>query len=412
MHIFAREPIFNPDKTVFAYQFIYRTGIQGSFPIGLNEYLEEENSPGLNVDDLLQVNKTIINVLPDLLDEFINTFTSKDVVIELSEMHQEPSDGFLNLLKEAKSRGFQLLINIEQSQWQAVLNIANYVKVNIVDNSPSEVCQLQEKLQQQSNKIELIATKVHTMFQFEQCKSLDVDYIQGFFFLDSKRDDNKQLPSNKLAYLQLMSEIAKPELDINALEGIFQKDPTLSFLLIKFINNPLVNKSHKISSIRHAINYLGEVMLRRFVAIVSLAGLNCDQAQELLNLSLSRAKFCELVDAKIYDATDAMSAFLVGLFSLIDIILNKPIEELLVSIGLDENIFQALTKNEGAYADILACSKAIESGDWLVFFELAKQMEVTREELFEAHRQAVRWQYQMLTAITPLFPVTQVRKNK
>lgn len=411
MYIFAREPVFNADKTVYAYQFIYKNGMQGSFPIGLNDLNDDdEHKQGLSIDELLQVNKTIVNLQPDLLDDFITKFASNEVIIEISELYQKPNPEYLSLLKKMKTLKFAFLLHEHQLHWPELVDLADYLKVSIEKKPATELTTIRQQIAPKNIKI--IATKVQTQFQFEQCVLMKADLIQGFFFLDSHRSDAKQLPANKLAYLQLMAEIAKPTLDIGNLESIFQKDPTLSFLLIKFINNPLVNKSHKITSIRHAINYLGEIMMRRFVAIVSLAGLNARQPQELLNLSLSRAKFCELLDAKLHGKNDAMSAFLVGLFSLIDIILNKPLQHLLETLELDDKILKALLQNSGPYAKVLLATKSIESADWDTMFKLSKELKLTKEELFENHRQAVRWQYQMMSAVSPLFPVAQAKGSK
>jgi EAL and modified HD-GYP domain-containing signal transduction protein len=405
--VFAREPVFTLQKEIFAYQFIYRNGLNGSFPLDFaNAQTSDEPQLGLTIDEIMQVNMTIVNLLPESLSEFSEVFTPKDVIIEISEINTRPSATMLAQISSLKKNGFSLVANQHQTDWPEFMALVDYLKLNIMDNTPSEIKQ-QKKLLTESN-IKIIATNVHSKFQFDQCQQLDIDYVQGFFFLEKEKVNNNPLPANKLAFLQLMTEIAKPTLDIKQLESIFQKDPTLSFLLIKFINNPLVNKSHKISSIRHALNYLGEVMVRRFVAIISLAGLNSDQPSELLNLSLSRAKYCELVDAEITNESDAMSAFLVGLFSLIDIILSKPMNSLLVSLELDERIIQAIVEGKGDYWPILATVKSIESGDWSSLFSYSLELEVPKEQLFELHRQSVRWQNEMTQAISPHFPTTKV----
>ncbi len=406
MQLFAREPIFDKSQNIFAYQFIYRNGINGSFPMELaSSTIEEDDTQGLNIDDLLQVKHTVINVLPDLTEEFSETFSSEGILIEFSELAVAPSKLMLEQIAKMKQLGFGFIIRESQLEWESLIPFCDFVKVSLKHN-PVEFIEKIINMLSGSN-IKIIATDIHTQFQFEQCIKLDVDYIQGFFFLDSKKKDEQNLPTSKLAYLQLMTEIAKPDLDVNLLEDIFKKDPTLSYLLIKFINNPLVNKSHKITSIRHAINYLGELMIRRFVAIISLAGLNSDQPQELLNLSLSRAKFCEMVDAEMYGESDAMSAFLVGLFSLIDIILKRDMRKLLEKIELDDSILVALLKGEGNYASILSVSKAIEAGNWSKLYTVAGEINVEKEHLFDLHRQAVRWQYDMTDAISPLFPVVK-----
>jgi EAL and modified HD-GYP domain-containing signal transduction protein len=411
MNVFAREPVFTLNKEIFAYQFIYRNGLNGSFPLDLTCIaLDDEPHSGLCIDELMQVNVTIINLLPEALNEFASMFSPNDVMIEISEMTNNPSSALLTQIGFLKTQGFKLVANQHQLQWPEFIENVDFLKLNIMDNTPTEIKNY--KLTLADKNIKLIATNVHSRFQFEQCQNLNVDYLQGFFFLEKDSDDTNPLPANKIAYMQLMTQIAKPSLDINALEGIFQKDPTLSFLLIKFINNPLVNKSHKISSIRHAITYLGELMVRRFVAIISLAGLNSDEPSELLNLSLSRAKYCELMDEKLKGKSDAMTAFLVGLFSLIDIILSKPIEELLVSLKLDERITKALIDHKGNYWTILDTTKSIESGNWSALYDYSLELKVTKEQMFTLHRQSIRWQNEMTQAISPHFPVAKAAEIK
>ena len=404
--IFAREPVFSIDKKLFAYQFLYRDNRAGLFTVDLvSLQLDNEPDHGLCIDDLLQSNMTIVNIHSDSLDDFAEWFSPTDVIVELSEQQSKPEPELIIKLRHLKKLGFKLVAQLHQSEWDDFLALSDFVKIELLSTTKEQVNTLRQKIRPLNIKI--IATQVHSNFQFEQCKLHNIDYVQGFFFLEKKETNKKTIPTSKLAYLQLLSEISKPELNKKLLENVFEKDPTLSFLLMKFINNPMVNKSFKINSISHALNYLGELMIRRFVAIISLAGLNSDQPSELLNLSLSRAKYCELVDAEMADKSDAMSAFLVGLFSLIDIILEKPLQELLTNLDLEEKILKALIHKEGKFWDILASSTSIESGDWLRLLDSSKSLELDQETLFEKHKQAIRWQNEMTSAVSSMFPIVK-----
>jgi EAL and modified HD-GYP domain-containing signal transduction protein len=408
INVFAREPIFKLNKEIFAYQFIYRNGLSGSFPLDFSNLGNNEDPQvGLSIDELMQVNLTVINLLPEGLSEFGDIFSPADVMIEISEINTHPNPQLLAQISDLKAKGFKLVANQHQLKWSEFMAKMDFVKLNIMDNTPAEIAQYKERFAK--TNIKFIATNVHSKFQFDQCQNIGVDYLQGFFFLEREKLNTQSLPTNKMAYMQLMATISKPELDILALEAIFHQDPALSFLLIKFINNPLINKSHKISSIRHALNYLGELKVRRFVAIISLAGLNADKPSELLNLSLSRAKYCELMDAELEGESNAMAAFLVGLFSLIDVILCKEMKDLIVSLELDERITQALIDNEGVYWTILASIKSIESGDWKSLFIYSLELVMSKDHMFDIHRQSVRWQNQMTSAISPHFPVAKPR---
>lgn len=406
--IFAREPVFSIDKELFAYQFLYRDSRAGLFLVDVPS-LEMNGEPehGLSLDDLMQINMTIVNISSDALAEFGKWFSPSDVIIELSEQQTKPDPKLIVQIKQLKNKGFKLVGQLHQTEWPEFFALIDFVKIELLNTSKDQVIQLKQKIVPLNIKI--IATQVHTNFQFEQCQLHGIDFVQGFFFLEKRESNKKTMPASKIACMRLLAEIAKPKLNKKVLQDVFERDPTLSFLLMKFINNPLVNKSFKITSIKHTLNYLGELMIRRFVAIISLAGLNSDQPNELLNLSLSRAKYCEMVDAEIADKADTMSAFLVGLFSLIDNILEKPIEELLATLELDEKIMQALIKKEGCYWEILSSATAIEAGNWLGLLKSSKQLAVEQESLFDKHKQAVRWQNEMTIAVSSMYPVTKAQ---
>jgi len=407
-NIFAREPVFNLKKELFAYQFIYRNQTNGAFPLDITSLsLNDDPLHGLNIDELMQVGKTIINLNIDDIENFTDSFSPEDVIVELSGLATNPAGNDIQAIYRLKEEGFDIVISHFHAQWEPLVKIANYVKCELQHTTPSEIRALKETLKNKNVKI--IATQVHSYFQFEQCQSLGIDYVQGFFFLEPTKTTNKPVPSSKVAYMQLMMEIAKPELSFENLQHVFEKDPTLSFMLMKFINNPLVNKSFKITSIRHALNFLGELMVRRFVAIVSLAGLNSNKPNELLNLSLSRAKYCELVDADFASSSDAMSAFLVGLFSLLDVILDKPLVSIIESLGLDDKIEQALLHKNGHLYNILASANAIEAANWNALIECGNKLGLTQQELFNKHRESVRWQYEMTNAVSACFPIVKPR---
>ncbi|MDT0595449.1 EAL and HDOD domain-containing protein [Glaciecola petra] len=404
--IFAREPIFDLSKQLFAYQFYYRN-LKGVFPVDLKELsLHGEPEQVLSIDDLLHVNLTIVNVMPKDVENFAAWFSPDDVIVEISDMALQTTSENIAHLTHLKSQGFKIVLNYEDIDDVQMFKSTDFVKVDTLVVTPADI----EKLKRQTiaYDIKLIATQVHNRFQFEQCEKLGVDLVQGFFFLEREDNENKKsIPSSKMSYMQLMSEISKPELNIDSLQKIFETDPALSFLLFKFINNPMVNKSYKISSIRHALNYLGELMVKRFVAIISMAGLNSDKPNELLNLSLSRAKFCELLNADTDSKNDAMSAFLVGLFSLIDVILEKDIAELLSSLKLDDKIIKALANKEGEFWDLLGAAKAIEAANWKRIIEMSKELGLSQASMFENYRRAVKWQNEMTEAVSHMYPVTR-----
>ena len=94
--------------------------------------------------------------------------------------------------------------------------------------------------------------------------------------------------------IELISESAKPRMDFERINDVIERDVALSYMLLRFINNPTINKRNKITSLRHALNYMGEIELKKFIALLALANLGESKPIELLQVSLIRAKFCEL----------------------------------------------------------------------------------------------------------------------
>ncbi|MFT5282094.1 MAG: EAL and modified HD-GYP domain-containing signal transduction protein, partial [Yoonia sp.] len=185
MNVFAREPVFTLKKEIFAYQFIYRNGLNGSFPLALTSMDPyDEVRSGLNIDELMQVNMTIINLLPEALEEFAEMFSPSDVIIEISEINSNPKAALLSQIIFLKTQGFKLVANQHQLQWPEFMEHVDFLKLNIMNNTPTEI--KNHKLRLANTNVKLIATNVHSQFQFEQCQTLNVDYLQGFFFLEKE----------------------------------------------------------------------------------------------------------------------------------------------------------------------------------------------------------------------------------
>ncbi|GLR72371.1 EAL and HDOD domain-containing protein [Agaribacter marinus] len=408
MIVFAREPIFTEKGRVFAYQLTFRDGIDSAFAKTITEQtIEQSENSGVAWTELLEGYLSIISLsFTQLMNDIPEDLSPADTLFEI-DCIEENNEDVLTRISELKALGFRFVCSEKKFVNKLTLKYVDYVKVSMNRVAPMDV----KKLRQQTinNNLKIIVTDVQTHENFERCKPHEFDYYQGFFFLSRKEEPTKDLPASHIAMLDLISQLAKSELDIPKINAIFEHDATLSYLLFRFINNPMVNKSHQINSIKHAINYLGEVMLRKFVAIVSLTHINTGNTTELLHVSLIRARFCELLTQHNGGKKASVSGFLTGLFSLIDVILDRDINELMQKVTLAPEIETALVDKKGALHDMVRLCIGFESAHWDTTFKAAGELSLSTNEANQYFQSAIKWANSFSIPVSKDYPVTKVR---
>jgi EAL and modified HD-GYP domain-containing signal transduction protein len=161
-----------------------------------------------------------------------------------------------------------------------------------------------------------------------------------------------------------------------------------------------MNKNTKIQSLKHALNYMGEVEVKKFLALMALANLADGNPDELAVISLVRAKFCDLVSSLKRDAQNPPSGFLVGLFSLLDTLLGKDMDSLIAKLPLEEVLASALCGKDNTLKTYLNLACAFEHGDWDKITVLSNMLAIESDTLFDLYGEAVLWSSSVMTMIT------------
>jgi EAL and modified HD-GYP domain-containing signal transduction protein len=402
----ARQPILDKEQDLFAYELLFRDGPNSTFPEHEPKKSEliNERFNTLGIDEISGNQRAFINFLPDtVINRFPKELSPENMVIELTQ-NPAMNTGLMDACEFLKKAGYTIALNDNRLE-SAVLSPYPYidiVKVNI--NKVSE--QILEKhvpLLAESG-IQLVAEQVATLDQFAMCRELGFDYFQGYFFTQPDTKSAKTLPSSKLTLLELMSESANAQFDIEKVASIIERDAALSYLLLRFINNPMINKREKINSLRHALNYLGEVEVKKFIALLSLASLNDTKPVELLQVSLIRAKFCELFEQHKNGKSKSMSAFIVGLFSLLDAILDGDMATILEKLPISEKIKRPLLGIDGDFSQYLETARAFESGLWGKIVTQSEKLDISQKELHGIFNDSIRWSNEMKQALSDFFP--------
>lgn len=407
----ARQPILDRDKNVFAYELVFRDGKGGTYP-----ELDPEKAKyvanrfhTLGLDDICGEKKSFINFSTEtLISRFPTTLNPETVVVELAESPNKQV-GLVEACQHIKHLGFKLAIDDPMmiSGQHEIFPLIDIVKVDV---SKAQFSQIEKNISRfADSKIQLVAEQVDNYKDFNTCRDLGFDFFQGYFFSQPEARVQRHLPASKMNLVDLMGESSQSTFNIDRVNQIIERDAALSYLLLKFINNPTINKRYKITSLRHALNYMGEVEIKKFIALLSLANLSDDKPIELIHMSLVRAKFFDLVAEERKLKNDPPIGFLIGLFSLLDALLDQDMPNILRQLPLTEDVNNALLGKSGEFNHYLTLAKAFESAIWLNVIKQSRELNIDQKHLHSLYNQAVVWGNGVRKTISAYFPRTKVQ---
>ncbi|RDV24193.1 EAL domain-containing protein [Alteromonas aestuariivivens] len=407
----AREPILDRYKDVYAYELLFRDGSAGGYP----EHDEEKASQiaqrfhPLGLDDISGGKTSFITFNTDtLISRFPTTLNPESVVVELAENPSNQS-GLIEACEYIKQLGFKLAIDdpMMLSGKHPIFPLIDIVKVDV---SQGRYEQIEKNIPRFLNsRIKLVAEQVNTYQDFNTCRDLGFDFFQGYFFAQPEARIQRQLPASKMNLVELIGASSQSSFDLNRINQIIERDAALSYLLLKFINNPTINKRYKISSLKHALNYMGEVEIKKFIALLSLANLGDDKPLELIHMSLVRAKFFDLLAQERRLSVDPPVGFLVGLFSLLDALLDREMSEILKQLPLDEEVNDALMGRSPEFNQYTNLVRGFEGALWLNVIKQSKSMGIDQKHLHSLYNQAIVWGNGVRSTISAHFPKPVIR---
>ncbi|GAA0346878.1 EAL domain-containing protein [Bowmanella denitrificans] len=393
----ARQAILNRRQQTVAYELFFRDGIENVFPrhvkpdvatsrLVLNQHLN------LGFKTLSRNKKALINFSQQsLLDQIPALLPPGDIVIEVLE-DVEPSDEIYQACRNLFHKGYRFALDdfVYHPDWERFLNFAKLIKFDIRRTSFAEIANILPTLRRRKG-VRFLAEKIESHEEFEQAKDLGFDFFQGYFFCVPEMLEHQDIEAQHHMILAIYLEVLKPNFSYSKLAMYFERDLSLSYKLLRFINSGLFDVREPISSIKQALIYLGEEQARKFICLIATAHLGGNNKPlELIRMSILRARFCELVCEKTAPGLSGM-AFLTGLFSLVDALLGSPMDKVLERLPLEAEVKQALLAEPGMLGSILELVKAYESGSWFWTQKGCSALNIKEELLPDLYTRAIKW---------------------
>ena len=239
--------------------------------------------------------------------------------------------------------------------------------------------------------VSLLAEKVETREDRDRALALGYGYLQGYFFAKPEILVRQQAPALRAHRLEIIREFHRENPNMRKVEDLFKRDPDLSYKLLRHLNSAAFSFRSRVDTIWRAITILGERGMRAWTSVVVLAGLGGDHLSEVIVTSVTRARFCELIGKELKLGAQTEDLFLMGLFSMIDVLMQCQMEEALGALPLSSDASEALLGKPNRFKKVLDLTRLYERGRWAAAEELIWGLGLSSAHMQSLYLDAVEW---------------------
>jgi len=392
----ARQPILDINKRLYGYELLYRGG-SGNL---LGQVSGEQATASLlssafltgDIEVISNNRLCFINFTKDLLENNLPlNFPKTKIVVEILE-DVEPTAEMISICRKLKDNGYTLALDdfIYDKKFEPLLELVKIVKIDVRLTPLNTLVRTLNHLR--SHQVKLLAEKVETESEFKLANRMGFSYFQGYFFCRPEKVRIREISSIKANLLRLLAEITKKECDIDRLRDIISTDVAVTYKLLRFLNSAYFYRLQEVKSVKHAIAYLGEKELRRFIMLVVISELTSEKPEELVRLVLIRAKFCELLgDSTSLSESECGDLFIIGLFSLLDAMLDTPMPEILEKLPIHAVVKETLLGKVNMYRGFLRLCEAFERNQQAECRRIQNDLLLADDQLQKIYLEAVRY---------------------
>jgi c-di-GMP-related signal transduction protein len=399
----ARQPIFDRNRQLYAYELLYRSDaarneFDGTDAAAATQHVIASTMLSIGLENISCGKKAFLNFDHRLLSDGMHlSLPRQAIVIEILETVQPTAD-LIALCQSIHAQGYSIALDdfVSQPQFEPLTKIAKLIKVDFQATKKEE----QERMLRifPPRGIMMLAEKVETHEEFEWARKAGYDLFQGYFFARPVIVSGREIPAVQTTCLRLLRETQREELDFRRLEILIRGDVALTFKLLRYANSALFARRDKTSSIGRALLVLGEDGIRRWAALATLPMLATNKPSELLTLSIVRARFCERL-AQIGGKAQHIDAFMMGMFSLLDALIDRPLDEALREVELERSVTEALlgtAQEKDVLTKIYRLAQRYEVGDWDEIEKLTEECGIPAAAVGPAYMESTLWAERLL----------------
>ena len=400
-------PLFDKEMSVRAYSLFTQKSNMFLNPIlqGTGSYDGATRIPGLEVIEsmgieTLSADKEVfvpVNNVSIFTDIDSQCSAPHESIVLLVDKSVKPEPMYVERIRELKEEGYKFAIRkLAVPQFEAYREILLLMDYVLLDHKKIDITKAKIYFSSIYPNVKLCAGNIQTQEIFDTLKE-DGGYelYEGEFYRVPVTKGETEVTPLKINYIELLNTVNGEDFELTKAADIIGRDTALVISLLKMVNRMAVNS--EITSIRHAAAMLGQRELKKWINTAVANKLYADKPNEITRLSLLRAKFAENLAPAFSLAAQAPELFLMGLFSVLDLILSKPMEEALKMVQVSKEIREALVDNKGKFAPIMSFITQYECANWQEISRLMILQEIDMEQVNEAYLSSLTWYRDLFT---------------
>ncbi len=386
--------LFVQKKNTFLNPSLLGTGrFDGAARIEGLEIIQNMGIESLSSDSDVFVTVSNMSIFSDISEQ---CDAPHERLVLLMDPTVKPEPMYIERLAELKSQGYKLAMRklqvAEFESYREILKLTDYVFLN---HKKIDISKAKIYFTKLFPKIRLCAVGVDNQEEFAALKSSGgYQLYEGNFYRIPLNSGEHEVAPLKVNYIELLNTVNSDNFELTQAADIIGRDTALTISLLRMVNNMAINS--EITSIRHATAMMGQKELKKWITTAVVGELCTDKPNEITRLSLLRARFAENLAGAFGMALQSSELFLMGLFSVLDVILDKPMEEALDMVHVSKQVRDVLVERQGPLAKVYDFILRYENADWQ---EVSRQMileDIDLDTLYDAYLQTLVW-YRKLT---------------
>ena len=385
----GRQPILDGSLRLMGYELLFRSGYGNAFCGDPEVATQTVIDHWLTLVPESEKALAFVNCTrAALLNGVVALLSPRETVLEVLE-NIVPDQDLIACCQELKEQGFRLALDdfVPDPMRSELLRIADFIKIDFQASNS----QIRHEIYDlgRSSKARFIAEKIETEEQMRAAQAEGCSYFQGYFFSRPVILTARALPQNELVYLRLLAALNRSPANLFEIEDLVLADASLCYRVLRLANSVLHGRRDPVNSVRAALLMIGEDSVRRTVTVALAGAIAGQRCPTLVSLALVRARFCELLAPSIGES--ARELYLLGLLSLLDVLLQAPMESLLEALPLADRMKGALTGESGRLSRALQLICALESCDWVLCENIRVLLGVTESFVAATYLKSVEW---------------------
>lgn len=382
----ARQPIFDQQLRVCGYELLYRRSENNIFEnvddslatadVIHNAYLV------FNFRELTEGTRAFINFPQTLIEgEVPSLLPRQSLVVEVLE-HVEPTEKVLQSLRSLRRQGYTIALDdfVFEEKYRPLIGLADIIKI---DYQATPVDQQQKLIDALGHRIEFLAEKIETPAEYEIAKRLGYKMFQGYFFSRPIVEHGAEVHPLRHTLIEMLKELDCPEPSFRRISAQIERSVDLSYKMLRTVNTVYQKGRRTVESIEQAVARIGLDELKRWSYLMLLREMQTSESKELIKQSVIRGKMMELIAEDTVTDGLPFDAFITGIFSSLDVILDEAMQTLIAELPVAPPVKAALLGEQNGLRKLLE--------DVIAYEQLTIPLHNTDSDWTQCYVEAIRW---------------------